>query len=201
MYGALRQPRIVPDDTAATEAQPRPRFGLPGGSWVCDYAGIRLEANAAFRRVTRMQPADELAAEVLRRGSPLRIKARGGSMLPFLRDGDVASVMPATTREIGVGDVICYETPPSRLFVHRVIERKQEWLVAKGDALAFADVIEPPQLLGKVVAIERHGKVTRLDTRIGRWRNRAIVAVSALIPLVIALAIPARRAVRAALRG
>jgi len=200
MYGALRQPRIARDDTAATEAQPPPRFGLPGGSWVCDHAGIRLEATRRSRG-TRMQPADELAAEVLRRGSPLRIKARGGSMLPFLRDGDVASVMPATTREIGVGDVICYETPPSRLFVHRVIERKQAWLVAKGDALAFADVIEPPQLLGKVVAIERHGKVTRLDTRIGRWQSRAIVAVSALIPLVIALAIPARRAVRAALRG
>ena len=76
MYGALRQPRIARDDTAATEAQPPPRFGLPGGSWVCDYAGIRLEANAAFRRVTRMQPADELAAEVLRRGRPLRITQR-----------------------------------------------------------------------------------------------------------------------------
>src|SRR5436305_14598468 len=94
MYGALRQPRIVPDDTAATEAQPRPRFGLPGGSWVCDHAGIRLEANAAFRRVTRMQPADELAAEVLRCGSHLRIKARGGRRPCCLREGAVAAGQP-----------------------------------------------------------------------------------------------------------
>ena len=122
-------------------------------------------------------------------------------MLPFLRDGDVALVVPSARTEIGVGDVVCYEASPGRLFVHRVIDRARDRFLAKGDALACVDVIDPPQLLGKVVAIERHGKVTRLDTRIGRWRNRAIVAVSALIPLVIALAIPARRAVRAALRG
>ena len=122
-------------------------------------------------------------------------------MLPFLRDGDVALVVPSARTEIGVGDVVCYEASPGRLFVHRVIDRARDRFLAKGDALACVDVIDPPQLLGKVVAIERHGKVTRLDTRIGRWQSRAIVAVSALIPLVIALAIPARRAVRAALRG
>ena len=148
-----------------------------------------------------MRPADELAVQVLRRGAPLRIKARGGSMLPFLLDGDVALVTPAAGAEIGVGDVICYETPPGRLFMHRVIERRRERFVAKGDALTFTDLIDPEQVLGKVVAVQRRGSVTRLDTRIGRWRNRAIAAVSTLIPFPMALAILVRRIVRAALRG
>jgi signal peptidase I len=148
-----------------------------------------------------MRSVDDLAAHLLRQGASLRIKARGSSMLPFLRNGDVALVMPAAGTEIGVGDVICYETPPGRLFLHRVIECDRDRLVAKGDALEFRDVIDRTRLLGKVVAVQRRGRVKRLDTRIGRWRNRAIAAVSPLIPLVIALAIPMRRVVRAALRG
>jgi signal peptidase I len=147
-----------------------------------------------------MHRADELAVQVLRGGAPLRIKARGGSMLPFLLDGDVALVVPATQTEIGVGDVICYETPPGRLFVHRVIERTPDRLRAKGDALAVADVIEPPQLLGKVLAIERHGRVKRFDTAGARWRNRIIAFVSALMPPLFPLAVQVARSVRAALR-
>jgi hypothetical protein len=148
-----------------------------------------------------MRSGDDLAADLLRRGAPLRIKARGGSMLPFLRDGDVALVMPAAGTEIGVGDVICYETAAGRLFLHRVIEHSRERFVAKGDALAFTECIDPGQVLGRVVAVQRCGGVKRLDTRIGRWRNRAIAGVSALIPVPVALAIRVRRLVRAALRG
>jgi hypothetical protein len=147
-----------------------------------------------------MHPTDELAAEVLRRGMPLRIKARGGSMIPFLWDGDVALVTPTAGAQIGVGDVICYEAPPGRLFLHRVIERQREWFVAKGDALTFPEIIDPPQLLGKVVAIERHGRIRRLDTRVARWRNRAIVVLSPLLSRLLPLAIRVRRIWRGALQ-
>jgi len=148
-----------------------------------------------------MRSGDDLAADLLRRGGPLRIKARGASMVPFLWDGDVVLVVPSTGTEVGVGDVICYETSPGRLFLHRVIERRRERFVAKGDALTSTDAIDRRQILGKAVAIERRGSVKRLDTRIAWWRNRAIAAVSTLIPFFLALAIPVRRVVRAALRG
>jgi signal peptidase I len=148
-----------------------------------------------------MGRADELAVQVLHRGHPLRIKTRGGSMLPFVRAGDVALVMPTAPTGIGVGDVVCYEAPPGRLFVHRVIHRARNGFLAKGDALACADVIEPAQLLGKVVAIERHGRLKRLDSRIARGRNRVIAFVSRRLPLVFALAIHVGRSARAAWRG
>src|SRR2546426_273461 len=139
-----------------------------------------------------MRSGDDLAADLLRRGGPLRIKARGASMVPFLWDGDVVLVVPSTGTEVGVGDVICYETSPGRLFLHRVIERRRERFVAKGDALTSTDAIDRRQILGKAVAIERRGSVKRLDTRIAWWRNRAIAAVSTLIPFFLALAIPVR---------
>lgn len=148
-----------------------------------------------------MRPVNELAAHLLRRGGRLRIKARGGSMMPFLWDGDVALVTPTEGKEVGVGDVICYETPPGRLFLHRVIARDRDRFVAKGDALAFTEVIDRAQLLGKVVAVERHGKVRRLDTRAARWRNRAIASLSPFLPRLLPLALRLRRVWRAAFHG
>jgi len=148
-----------------------------------------------------MRPVDDLGAQLLRRGERLRIKARGGSMVPFLWDGDVAVVTPTAASEVDVGDVVCYEMPPGRLYLHRVIARDRDRVVAKGDALPFTEVVERAQLLGTVVAIERHGRVRRLDTPTARWRKRAIASLSPALPRALALAGRLRRLWRAALRG
>ena len=141
----------------------------------------------------------ELASQLLRSGAPLRIKARGGSMIPFILDGDVVRVSPAGNSEILVGDVVCYETSPGRLFLHRVIKRDRERFVTKGDALDFTDLVSAGQVLGKVVAIERRGRVRRFDT--ARWRNRVIAFLSPFLSGLLPLAIRVRRLWRAALSG
>jgi len=156
---------------------------------------------SSFTKVTTVYPAEELAAQVLRRGQHLRIKARGGSMLPFIWDGDVVLVTPTAPTSIVIGDVVCYETAPGRLFLHRIIRRDGDRFVTKGDALSSAEVIEPTELLGKVVGIERRGGISRLDTRAGRWRNRAAVCVSHVVPRLLPLALRLRRGLRAALHG
>ena len=148
-----------------------------------------------------MRQVDDLAAQLLRRGDRLRIKARGGSMVPFLWDGDVALVTPTAGSEVDVGDVVCYEMPPGRLYLHRVIARDRDRVVAKGDALPFTEVVERAQLLGTVVAIERHGRVRRLDTRTAHWRSRAIASLSPALPQALALAGRLRRLWRVAFRG
>lgn len=148
-----------------------------------------------------MGPVEELAGELLKKGGCLKIKAKGGSMIPFLLDGDLVQVVPTEGRNILVGDVICYETSPGRLFLHRVMGRDGERFVTKGDALAFSEVISPWQVLGKVVAVERHGRVRRLDSRPARWRNRLMVFISPFLPGLLPLAIRVRRIWRAALCG
>jgi len=117
-------------------------------------------------------------------------------MTPFLWDGDVALVSPTEKKEVGLGEVICYEAPGGRLFLHRVIARDGDRLVTKGDALAFTEVVDRAQVLGKVVAVERRGKITRLDTRRARWRNRAIASLSPFLPRLLAVARRLRRARR-----
>jgi ribosomal protein L35AE/L33A len=118
-------------------------------------------------------------------------------MLPFIWDGDLVLVSPADGSEILVGDVICYRTPPGRLVLHRVIRRDGERLVVKGDALDFTELVPPGQVLGKVMAIERRGRLWRL----ARWQNRAFVLLSPVLPRLLPLAIRVRRIFRAALCG
>jgi hypothetical protein len=150
---------------------------------------------------TEVRPADELAAELLRAGQPLRIKARGGSMLPFVRGGDVVIVAPTPPSAVSVGDVICYESPPGRLFLHRMIRRQGDRFLTKGDALRFSESIDAPAVLGTVVAIERDGRVAGWDSGPARCRNRAVAFMTRLIPPMLAIALPVRRLLRAACRG
>jgi signal peptidase I len=151
--------------------------------------------------VTTRRPVDELAIQVLRRDGHLRIKARGSSMMPFIRDGDVVVVTTTESTEVGVGDVICYERPPGRLFLHRIIGRDGDGFVAKGDALAFTELVERAHVLGKVITVERHGRGRRLDSRTARWRNRAIAFLSPWLPRLLSLALGVRRVWGAAFRG
>jgi hypothetical protein len=160
-----------------------------------------VQASAMLLRGTDVRPGDELAALVLRAGRSLRIKTRGGSMLPFLRDGDVAIVVPTPSDRVAVGDVICYESPPGRLFLHRVIRRDSTGFVTKGDALRFTECVDAAAVLGTVVAVERDGRRARWDSDGARRFNRTIVFVSDLLPLILAVALPMRRFLRAALRG
>lgn len=148
---------------------------------------------------SELGPVEELASQLLKGGAPLRIKARGGSMLPFILDGDVVLVGPAGNSEILVGDVICYEISPGRMFLHRVIQRQGERFVTKGDALDSTDLVSERQVLGKVVAIERRGRIRQLDT--ARWRNRGIAFLSPLLSGLLPVAIRLRRMWKAALRG
>lgn len=162
---------------------------------------MMLKTMASTRVERSPDPVEALASQVLRRGRCLKIKARGGSMIPFLRDGDVALVTPAEAATVRVGDVVCFETVCGRLFLHRVVQRQAARVVTKGDALIFTAVIGLHQVLGKVRAIERGGEVRRLDTRAARWANRVIAFLSPALSRLLLLAIGVRRLARGVLRG
>lgn len=160
-----------------------------------------MRESATILHDTDFDLGADLAAVVLRAGSALRIKTRGGSMLPFLRDGDVAVVVPTPAERIAPGDVICYESPPGRLFLHRVIRREMARFITKGDALRVPETVDAAAVLGTVVAVERDGRVTRWDDASARRWNRAIVVLSRVLPLVLSIALPVRRVLRRARRG
>ncbi len=115
----------------------------------------------------------DLAADVLGQGAFLVFAARGGSMLPFIREGDLLTVAPLGHSPLRLGEIALYRCHGGALLAHRVIGRAHdpELLLIRGDA-SWGEVeqVRPEQLLGRVVALERLGRTRRLDTL---WRRRA----------------------------
>ena len=103
----------------------------------------------------------ELMAAVLAKGRVFRFRARGWSMSPFIRDGDVIRVSPYLEKNPGVGEVVSYVQPASeKLVVHRLVRRGgNDWLIL-GDNTpeAAGELVPSANLLGRVTCIERDGK-------------------------------------------
>jgi len=104
-------------------------------------------------------PKLDLAAEVLRSGGTVRLKAWGTSMLPTLWPGDLLTIENANPAEIAPGEIVLLRRD-HRFFVHRLAEKRMDqgavhW-VTRGDAVGKKD---PPavesELLGRVSGIER----------------------------------------------
>lgn len=112
----------------------------------------------------------ELSKDVLARGACLRFLARGGSMRPLIRDGDILEIQPIEVAEVRVGDVIFFRGHRGNMLAHRLVRRTQAengetTLIAKGDSASrFDRPVRPDQLFGKVVSIERQGKRVDLDS-------------------------------------
>ena len=169
-----------------------------------DEAPATILSPVSFPEPRTPEPApsrDALAARSLRLGTTLRVRARGGSMLPFFLDGDVLVVRPAAAAEVRIGDVICYEPPSGGLCLHRVVAREERGFVTRGDALTYVEVVPDAALLGLVTACERHGRRIALDTPPARRRGRLIAAVAPALARLLPPALWLRRAVRAVRRG
>lgn len=95
-------------------------------------------------------------------------------MWPLLRDGDVVRVAPSPPANLAIGDVVCYDAPDRRLFLHRLVERRAADVVVKGDALSYHEVVSAVHVLGRAVAVERRARLARLDTRGARARGRVL---------------------------
>ena len=99
-----------------------------------------------------------LAETILKQGNSIRFKAKGLSMLPSIRNGDIVAVSPITD-EITHGDIILYRSKENTPVVHRVIKKSEGGgILTKGDSsLNFDSPITNEQVLGKVIEVERRG--------------------------------------------
>lgn len=119
-----------------------------------------------------------IAQEVLGRGRILKFKAKGGSMSPFIRNGDVVEVIPLKGK-INFGDIIFYHSSYGNSIIHRVIQRGKESIITKGDSVPGSDQpIFSKQVLGRVVAVEKNGWCIRLDKPVGKLLNIFLALIS-----------------------
>lgn len=106
---------------------------------------------------------EELLVHLLGDGIAVRFRARGTSMHPAVRDGDILRVHPIEHTVVHVGDIVLYCTPHNGIVVHRVVgistHGEETILLVKGDLSGTPDPGVPHrQVLGRVVSIERRGR-------------------------------------------
>jgi Peptidase S24-like len=105
-----------------------------------------------------------LMSAVLAKGKPLRFEARGESMHPSVRDGDILTVAPLAGRSLRPGDIVAFVHPETGgVRVHRVVGLEPGRFILKGDNALGADpAVGPEAILGLVVGLERGGRPLRL---------------------------------------
>jgi signal peptidase I len=116
---------------------------------------------------THLDPADsafvEIVSEVLGRGNSVRFRAKGTSMHPTIREGEVVTVEPVQPAGIRRGDIILYRSGRG-VFAHRVVRVTRRVggsvaLLLRGDASQTCDEpVKGSAVLGRVVAVERNGR-------------------------------------------
>ena len=128
----------------------------------------------------------ELMRAVLAKGVPFRFCARGWSMAPFIRDGDVITVVPLQRAEPGVGQVVAFTRPgEGNVVVHRVVARRGSDSLIQGDAVSGCTdgIIPPENLLGRLERIERNGRDVWMGLGPERYAIAWLSRTRWLIPL------------------
>ncbi len=117
----------------------------------------------------------EVAREVLSRGHSFRFLAPGASMSPFIRDGDVLTLVPFDAAACAPGDVVAFVPPQSgRLIVHRVVAVEGDRCHVQGDNNPAEDGVFPfASIIGTVARVERAGR----EVRFGLGPERTLVAL------------------------
>ena len=106
-----------------------------------------------------------LMGAVLEKGRSFRFEARGESMHPTIRDGDVITVVPRGRRPPRTGDIVAFVHPETGgVRIHRIVGVEDGRYVLKGDNALGADpAVGRDRILGFVVGLERAGRRRTLE--------------------------------------
>ena len=122
----------------------------------------------------------DVATGLLRQGYGVRFYAKGWSMYPTIKDGEMITVEPVVPSQVKRGDILLHHNGRG-VIAHRVVRigRKKALLstqnsvlgtffILRGDASSTCDEpVETDQALGKVVSVEQDGRLIDLDS----WRS------------------------------
>jgi len=125
---------------------------------------------------------------VLAQGRPFRFCARGWSMSPFIKDGDLITVAPIRPAACGIGEVVAFVMPANdRLVVHRIIGRHESRLLVHGDSLPrpTADLVNPADVIGRVARVERGRRRVWLGLGLERYAIAVLSRVGLLLPILL----------------
>jgi hypothetical protein len=129
----------------------------------------------------------DLFRAVLEKGVRFRFQAKGFSMSPFIKDGDVVTVSPLSDRSPGIGDVVAFiHQGTGKLVVHRLVGKRGDSYLIKGDNSPETDGLIPKaNILGCVRKVERDGKKVFLGIGPERFLIAFLTRTGLLFPLLV----------------
>lgn len=109
-----------------------------------------------------------LCEAILSDGNALRIRARGHSMHPVIRDGDEVRISPVAPDDVRVGDILCFRSQLEIVVVHRVIGIRtvegRVYFRMKGDLALVVESVPAAAVLGRVVEVGREDRAWSMET-------------------------------------
>ena len=136
----------------------------------------------------------DLLQAVVSRGSLFTLQAKGFSMFPFIRDGDEVTISPLHGASLRVADVVAFIHPAiKRVFIHRVVGKKGDSYIIKGDnSLEMDGPVPTANILGLVKRLDRdHKRIT-----LGLGPERFLIALLSRKNLLLHLLLPVWRYTR-----
>ena len=110
----------------------------------------------------------------LSKGAVSRMKAMGASMTPFIRNEDILTISSLSDASVGLGSVVAFTcSRKKRLTVHRIVKKRGDDYLIKGDNCGKPDGLAPiKNILGVITTVERG------DRRIyfGLGKERFVIA-------------------------
>ncbi len=107
----------------------------------------------------------ELNKKVLQSGATVKIQLSGTSMFPYLKKNDIGYYQFIAPELLQKGDIVAFEQHEN-FITHRLIKISNSNLfLTRGDAcIDFDKTIGASAIIGKLIKIERNGKLISLIT-------------------------------------
>ena len=134
--------------------------------------------------------SDDVFHETSSKEYSWRVKSRGQSMYPLIKNGDTLLIEPLKADELNPGDIAFYRLLSGSFIAHRFIKRNSSGLLlTNGDNLRkYDEVVAEEQVFGRVIQIERNGRVLTLSGRLNNLNTRLITWLARhRVPLQITL--------------
>lgn len=108
--------------------------------------------------------------QLVAKGIEVTIRARGNSMLPYIR-GDRDNVVLQRAESVEVGDIVLVRLP-GRFVMHRIIEAQGDSFVMMGDGnIRGTESFSREEIIGKVVCIVKPDGRRVIPGKARIWRR------------------------------
>ena len=98
-----------------------------------------------------------LMLDTLSKNAKFRFQAKGSSMWPWIKNGDILTIAPLPPSGPRLGDVVPFRNHSNKLVVHRIVGKQRgQYLISADNASSVDGLFHPDALYGRLTAIERN---------------------------------------------